>query len=173
MSPLNTGPILLPHPATGGLAYGAIGVYSLALAFKYQAPPWLIGRMAGNVVTGTALRTIPFLGYFSTPLSGASSKNLKLLREHILKNPRAGDHAATAGAVPTAAPEPAGSSTGSETSPPGTGLALPSITLPPINWKTVVLLVAGVVIIPLSVGLSVSLFAAWWLFKTVGWVLHH
>jgi hypothetical protein len=149
-------------------------VYSLALAFKYQAPPWLIGRMAGNVVTGTALRSIPLLGYFSSPLSGASSKNLKLLREHILKNPQAGGSTAATGSGPAstaAAPEPAGSS---ESSSSGAGgLALPSITLPPINWKTVVLLVAGVVVIPLSVGLSVSLFAAWWLFKTIGWVLHH
>jgi hypothetical protein len=152
-------PLLLLLLFAGSIAYGAVGVYTLAIALRYNAPPLLLARMGANVAFNTALRSIPIIGSFTSPAAESTSKNIQLLQQYLHKKaPKAAGVGLGIGKKSSSDKSRAVGKSGGE-----------GWRLPKLKFRSMALLVVGVLLIPLSIGLGVSVFALYVALKWLGW----
>lgn len=86
-------------PGAGDVAGAMIGLFAVASAFRLRAHPIVIARMLLNLAVDSVLGAIPILGALFDLFYRAHSRNLRLLTERDVRQPRAGDWAIVVGAA--------------------------------------------------------------------------
>ena len=74
-------------PGAGDVIGLGISTYALIEAWRLGAPPRLMARMIGNVAIDTGLGAIPIAGDIFDVLFKSNTRNLKLLLDHLEREP--------------------------------------------------------------------------------------
>jgi hypothetical protein len=86
-------------PGAGDVIGALVGLFAVASAFRLRAHPIVIARMLLNLAADSVLGAIPVLGALFDLFYRAHSRNLRLLSERDVREPRAGDWAVVGGAA--------------------------------------------------------------------------
>ncbi|KAI8465549.1 MAG: hypothetical protein J3K34DRAFT_487476 [Monoraphidium minutum] len=151
-------------PFAGVFAYAAVGAYTLATAWRYEASPLLLTRMAANVAVDNGLRAVPLVGGWIAPrVTGGNAHNLRLLRRHLHVHDagRAAPAGAELGAGGEALAAAAVAKARKAVGLVGAARRAALVVAWPVRRLPLWALLAGVVAAPLALGAGGAVFAVW------------
>lgn len=86
-------------PGAGDVIGALVGLFAVGSAFRLRAHPIVIARMLLNLAVDSVIGAIPVLGALFDLFYRAHSRNLRLLSERDVREPRAADWAVVGGAA--------------------------------------------------------------------------
>jgi hypothetical protein len=86
-------------PGAGDVIGALVGLFAVASAFRLRAHPIVIARMLLNLAVDSVLGAVPVLGALFDLLYRSHTRNLRLLSERDVREPRASDWAVVGGAA--------------------------------------------------------------------------